>query len=333
MIEADPFTIGLWATVVVGSYHFLDYIFPRLTDRFRSLKPASRRRYVIKNLLKSALLLFLGIAATPGMYRFFYQNNPDNEWIHTVGVLYAIPDVYALWWVRGMLYQSTIYHHLSVGVLATVGLFLDHNIDTHWIAMLVYAYISMWTGVVNLYLGARFLLKRNDKDEDRWRQRLACVALSIYAGCCLVNWTYQLHTVMKWLDWRWGDLSWENFVGLIAYCAMMFFIVKDDLILMRKLRNECSPYLPPATIEEQRDHFISTLYEQTDENWPLILGKSCGSLGKEQLTVSTVYPGPIGISSITHKARHFRTPYDVEITSHYALLVFTLCERARKPKE
>lgn len=315
MVEADFVLIALWAALVITGYHSLDYLFPLILERFRVLKPG-RRRYVIKNVLKSALLFALSIACTPTIYRLFYHSHSDNEFIHTIGVLYAIPDVYALWWVRGMLYQSTVFHHISVALLATLGLFLDHSIDTHWIAMLVYAYLSMWTGVVNFYLGVRFLLKRDDPREDWARRNLASFALWVYVSCCAANWLYQLHTVMKWLDWRWGELSWGNFVGLLAYGAMLSFIIKDDLILIRMLTRECDAYSPPATLKEQSQHFVASLQAEIVDDaghWPLIPGYSGGSLkgGVGQATVTTTYPWPVNVSSITQKAQRFRTPYDV----------------------
>lgn len=330
MIEADPITIGLWALVVITGYHSLDFLFPRLTERFQALS-GGRRRYVIKNLLKSGLLLVLGIACTPSMFRFFYYNSPDNEWIHTMGVLYAIPDVYALWWVRGMLYQSTIFHHVSVAMLATVGLFLDHNIDTHWVAMLVYAYLSMWTGVVNFYLGARFLLKRDNPTEDNFRRHLAAVSLAVYYACCTVNWLYQLHTVMKWLDFRLHELSLGNFVGLMAYCAMLFFIIKDDLILMGKLSRECLPYQLPATQAEQTQHLLETLEALVDKKDRTLLKNPDGN----QIAVQTSHSVPL--NEVMQQIKHFRTPYSVSVTHRKApgfagsVLVFEV--DAFEPKE
>jgi hypothetical protein len=311
MIDADPVAIALWATMVIGSYHTLEYLFPRLTHRFGRLK-GPQRRYVIKNLLKSALLLVLGIAATPVMFRFFYHSQPDNEWIHTMGVLYAIPDVYALWWLRKVIYRSTVYHHISVALLATVGLFLDHNVETHWVAMLVYAYLSMWTGVVNFYLGARFILRRDDTFEDRVRRGIAEVSLWVYMVCCGANWLYQLHTVMMWLDFRWSQLSWGNFVGLIAYCAMLVAIIRDDLILMRKLSKECVPYRPNATLEEQAEHFkhtLQSLIEDEEGKWPVcIKSNSAGGM-----TVESDYPWPIDVITLFDKVKHFRTTYAVTL--------------------
>jgi len=328
MVEADAVTITIWATIVIGGYHSLEYLFPRVTERFRSLS-LGRRRYVIKNLLKSGLLLVLGIMVTPAMFRLFYHSEPDNEFIHTVGVLYAIPDVYALWWVRGMLYQSTIYHHVSVGLLATVGLFVDHGVESHWLAMLVYAYLSMWTGVVNFYLGLRFLLKRDDDKEDRIRRALAEVSLWVYLVCCAGNWLYQLHTVMLWLDFRWAQLTWVNFLGVVAYCAMLAFIVKDDLILMKKLAKECAPYRPPVSLAKQAEHFQHTLKGQIQDaigRWPLVIRNSSGGIN-----VSTNYPWPIELGTIFAKIQRFQTPYAVSVQAGQDNLTFNIS--ALKSKE
>ena len=327
MIDADLVIIASWTVSVIGCYHFLDFLFPLLTKRFKDLK-SGRRRYVIKNLLKSALLLFLGIIVTPSMYRLFYHSNPDNEWLHTIGMLYAIPDIYSLWWVWDSLYASTVYHHVSVGILATVGLFLDHRIETHWVAMIVYAYLSMWTGIVNFYLGARFLLKRDDGFEDKLRRNIAAFSLWVYMICCAANWLYQLHTVMLWIDFRWGELTWTNFVGLIAYCSMLVFIIKDDLILMRKLNKECFPYQPDATIEMQVAHFKTLLKNEifdVQNKWPVTT---------KNTTITTSYPWPFCLNSVMDKVNDFRTPYNVnmQLADDNSNYVFTV-ENCAKSKE
>jgi hypothetical protein len=259
---ADPIAIAVWTIAVIGAYHSLEYLFPKVTERFKALKPG-RRRYVI----------------------------------------------------------------VSVGLLATIGLFLDYNVETHWDALLVYAYLSMWTGVVNLYLGSRFLLKRRDDTEDWIRRNLAVVALWVYMFCCSANWLYQLHTIMLWLDFRWAQLSWSNFAGLVAYCSMLVFIVKDDLILMRALVKECSPYRTPASLSEQAKHFEEVLQtEMVDDNeeWPLGVRKTMGGMGGT-IDITTNYPWGINLTAILEKVRRFRTPYSVSLqSSRVRRLVFSV---------
>lgn len=255
MIDLGTFLI--WLILVIGGYHSMEYMLPLLTERFEQLNK-SRRRYVIKNLLKSGLLLILAVITTKPMMEFMLNSKPDNMFIHTVGFMYALPDVYALWWMAntGLLASTTVCHHVFVALLATIGLFQDYTSETHWVAMLIYAYMSMWTGVVNFYIGVRFLLYRNNKTEDNIRRVLAIFSLGVYVLACTLNWAYQIHTVVLWLDFRWTRLSWTAFCGLIVYCCILTGIIRDDIFLLKKLVSECKPYVPPATQEECVKHFL-----------------------------------------------------------------------------
>lgn len=230
-----------WVVFVTSAYHLSDWLVPRVIARFRALSK-SRRRYVTKNVLKSFLLLVLSIISTGPMYRLIILGDADNLFIHTAGLLYAFPDLYALWWAKDVIQRNTVQHHLSVGLLALLGLFQQFERESHWYAMLVYAYLSMLTGVVNFYLGVRFLLNRKAEQEDRIRRLLAKVALIVYVMCCAVNWTYQGWTLVLWMGFRRDRLTLLNWAAMLVYCVLLYFIIADDLILMRKLNEECKPY-------------------------------------------------------------------------------------------
>jgi hypothetical protein len=218
------------------------------------------------------------------------RNDDVTRLIHTTGLMYAIPDFYALLWVpRSKLQMSTVYHHVAVTFFALIN--LAHNYDQPnliWEAMLVYAIMSMYTGVVNFYLGARFLLDINDKRQNKYRSWLALYALLVYAASITVNWSYQAYAIVNsinrdltqiggsfgnsnltkrvkanslpgvvcsiWPSFNapfvWNPNIWMELLNIIsrsttlittfAYCAILKFIIVDDIILIKKLRSEIS---------------------------------------------------------------------------------------------
>jgi len=312
MPEVDLQILALWTTFVLGCFHSLEYVLPRLSRRFEKMT-FGRRRYVIKNIVKSGLITFLGITGTSEMINFFLRSDTNNTFIHTYSLMYAIPDVYAIWWLGyccpGYMAASTVYHHISVGVLATISLMQDFSVESHWNAMLMYAYLSMLTGVVNLYLGIRFVLNREDAREDRIRCGIAKFALVVYIVCCAFNWLYQLHTVMLWLDFRWAQLAWTSFAGVMLYCAILALIIKDDLELMANLSEASKPYHKPADVTECAKHFVGILLRGASENAGLIVSIREG--GKVMVS-SSDSAASIDLAELSRQIGQFRSPYKVE---------------------
>lgn len=250
LLAFDVPTFALWSFIVLTGYYGYGIILRSMTERFRSLDEA-RRRYVVKNVLKSGLIYLLAAWSVGPMWEFIVESKePDNIFIHTIGLLYAVPDIYALWFMAqtGLMSSTTMFHHICVGILAMCSLLTDFTKETFWVAMLVYAHLSMWTGIVNFYLGIRFLLDRTRPIEDLIRRSIAMLALGSYVCCCAVNWVYQARTIGFWLLFRWHQLSWAGSAGLLAYCAMIALIVNDDLVLMGSLLKERHAYKPKEAL-------------------------------------------------------------------------------------
>lgn len=246
----------LWTAITVGLFYAVETIVGKLWPHITY----GRKRYIAKNISKSVLLSLISVFSTKAIWTFFIDGTPNNEVIGTMGLMYAIPDIYALWWMPSeMLAPSTVRHHRVVGIFAFMNLFHDYSIPSHWDALVMYAYLSTLTGIVNFYLGSRFLLNRENTTQDKYRTKLAFTSLFIYVTSCLFNWTYQLNTVFRGLhlnsldlkmalDTVTIDLTYRNFVGylkalipvlsFLSYGIMLFFIIQDDLLLMRKLYDD-----------------------------------------------------------------------------------------------
>ena len=227
----------------------------------------ARKRYIAKNIGKSLLLSCIAVVGARTTYNLFVHGIVDNAMIHTLGLMYATPDVFALWWMpKEVLAPTTIKHHRVVGVFAFVNLLHDYSTPSHWHAMLFYAYMSSLTGIVNLYLGVRFLLKRDSPTQDNHRSNLAVCSLALYVISCFFNWAFQLYTVVWSLHvnalslndaWAVAELSYQSItqcahalllvLSLASYGVLVWFVVYDDLVLMQKLFQEIHRFSPPST--------------------------------------------------------------------------------------
>lgn len=123
----------------------------------------------------------------------------------------------------------------------------------------------------SLFIGARFVLNRNNVKEDNQRARLATYSLLIYIASIIVNWSYQIFVVVSsindcmrelhlnisnigsvWPSWS-AAIVWKadvltdllglfqnigTLASIIGYCGIIYFIVQDDIDLIKKLKME-----------------------------------------------------------------------------------------------
>ena len=83
----------------------------------------NRKRYVIKNLLKSYLLFFYSIIGSYYLYQGYILNNWNINILHNLGLVYASIDLFGLLTIRNLPYSS-IFHHIVVQVLAFLHLYV-----------------------------------------------------------------------------------------------------------------------------------------------------------------------------------------------------------------
>jgi hypothetical protein len=313
MLDVNWTILSVWTLFVIGALHLMDDVLPKISQRFHAFT-MGRRRYIIKNVFKSGLISYLAYSGCKTMIDFFVYNKNNNTDIHTLGLMYAIPDVYAIWWLGhccpGYMAKSTVYHHISVGVLSVISLLHDFQIETHWNAILVYAYMSTLTGIVNFYLGIRFILNRENAYEDKIRSNIAKLSLKIYLLAFGLNWYYQLRTLVLWFDFRFRQLSLPLLCGLLLYCIILVMIIKDDLELMTNLHLASTPYVKPAGLNECIKHFVSTLTENihTEQDEECAIVTICRD---NQASISCSSRMTLDIKQLGEKIKIYHTPYTV----------------------
>ena len=200
---------------------FIDhYYLERWSSSYNAISE-DKQFYVLSNAIKSASLLLYTPFAVRTLWNIAVHHHWDNVVIHNQGILYAIPDIVSLLVVKRMALTTTI-HHVVVAVFAVCSLFNDYTQPSLCRGMVVYAVFSVFSYLVNALLASRFV-DVPTRDLVQW-------AGVVYAGCCVLNWTWQCPLVAT------GPWSWY----VVPYVALTLCLVYDDLILMRWLWKERS---------------------------------------------------------------------------------------------
>jgi hypothetical protein len=182
----------------------------------------NRKLYVIKNIAKSIGLFFLSIYSSKTLYNAVVYDIWDNKKIHILGFMYASSDILSLILVR-KLPNSTKIHHTSVLFLCIVNSLTDYSIPIHWRGIVIYAFFSSYTYLVNTYLGVRLVTSKENS-------KLICrLAMYIYVILCTVCWIYQFNNYIYWI--------FNKFTfSLLINMFLISMVIYDDLILIDYLK-------------------------------------------------------------------------------------------------
>jgi hypothetical protein len=189
-----------------------------ILDKFNLYK----RRYIIKNLWKSAILALILLSTSLSVVDgFFFQT-----WSPTVflvwGTLYVSLDLSGLVYVRGLPIATKI-HHIVVCILGTLNSLADYNLSGYYRSILIYTYFSIVPFIVNFYLGYRYL-ESNDS-RRKWVGQLSYYIYTISLICNLIGQcVFFLSQPFEW--------------SILFYLAMFTMIINDDIKLIQFLSKE-----------------------------------------------------------------------------------------------
>ena len=213
----------------VSGYYIIFYVVLVFNSHFQTIK-LSRQLYIVKNIVKSWILLYVSIYASVDLYNYFITNEINMTLIYHYASIYVSNDILALILVPNLPYTTRI-HHLITSLFLIYTLNIDYN-DINNVGQLLFIYtlFSSYTFLVNFYLGIRFLKHEKNKYLNEIIEFSRIYASYIYKYSCIINWT--IHILL---------LSYRAYLGVfnlhyIIYSGLLFFIVKDDLILMSWLK-------------------------------------------------------------------------------------------------
>ena len=214
----------------VFCHYIIFYVLLCFNNQFQTIQ-ISKQLYIIKNVVKSWILLYVGIFASIDFYKYMVTNEINMSLIYNYASLYVSNDILALILVHNLPYTTRI-HHIITSLFLIYTLNIDYNDITNVGHLLfLYTLFSSYTFLVNFYLGIRFLKHEKNKYLNEIIEYSRIYAYYIYKYSCFVNWT--IHILL---------LSYRLYIGVfnihyIIYSGLLFFIVKDDLILMSWLQN------------------------------------------------------------------------------------------------
>ena len=198
----------------------LTYYFPSITN-----ETENRQKYIVKNVTKSILLLFL---TPPGLWvlnRIVFYNTWDSDMIKCLGSLYCCSDLIALATMYDKLPPTTKIHHICVAIFSFLNTFvIDYeNPDYIWRNTAMLAACSAPTYGVNTFLGVRCIKDVSNKE----KVRLAKFALGVYSFFITLSFTWQCYTLLAYpVYYTWSSLP---------YVVAMTLIYWDDYHLSRYL--------------------------------------------------------------------------------------------------
>ena len=214
-------------------YPIFDAILLNISNKYKTYD-FKRRYYILTNILKSLVLTLLSYVFLKALMNGDISLYLDEEWIASnelllnMGGLYVTTDFVALFMNRNMS-KSTIYHHVCV-VIGYIFLYmLDLKDDGLHKSLIMYGGFSSLASIVNLFLGVRFL-----ENIPLFCNTLKRLSLITYIFACFGNWTWQLLYIIKLLK---EFYSISMYIQISCFLLIVYFWIKDDIILMKFLYN------------------------------------------------------------------------------------------------
>ena len=223
----------LYYTFIIGIIYFC--IYNCLTkikyfDYFNRFK-YDKKLYIIKNIVKSIILFYLSITTIQIIPSIIHNCNYNNDLIKKYASLYVGNDIIALLFVPN-LPLTTKLHHSVTTILLFYSLNIDYNNSLNiGRLLLIYSIMSCYSFLVNLYLGLRFFINKNNI-LDKIINTIRIMSYYIYIICCGINWSIQLYLIGKTIFNQLFNYSY------LIYCLLLTIVINDDIVLIKWLKNK-----------------------------------------------------------------------------------------------
>lgn len=207
---------GLSYYVLQGQLNFI--------QKFKKMS-FDRKKYVVCNFVKSAILLILASRSLPILIKVLYEF-PQTPYftnvleIKKLGTIYTALDSSSIFYNTKMSY-TTLCHHIAVIIFYIFNLYDNYERNSICLLIMLYAIFSSFGFMVNFLLGFRFICNINRK-----YYKICFVSFLLTS---LINWSIQF-------TYYWYN-TYEN-IYINTYICLLLFIIYDDIILLRWLKNK-----------------------------------------------------------------------------------------------
>ena len=228
----EKYFIALRNIYLVFLMYILMYIALTFNSNYQQIQ-FSKQLYIVKNVVKSLVLLYISVFASIDWIKFIHKDYYEMNLVYYYASLYVANDLTALLIVPN-LPNTTKIHHKITCLFLVYALHVNFNsIENVGQLLFIYTIFSSYAFLVNFYLGMRFL--KNDNNTKTYLNSIIDnskkYAYYIYVVTCVINWCIQVSL-----------MSYRLYNGIInlhyvLYSGLLYFIIKDDLILMSWLKN------------------------------------------------------------------------------------------------
>ena len=212
--------------VYLSCFPILNYFLMSVSENYRN---SNKKQYIQANLLKSGVLVLLS-------YIFVLLNLKENilsikSWKdHTLfmknfSILYAITDTSGFL-CRVKMQMTTVLHHIAV-IIASYYICSSDLDNFESRGIITYGGFASLAFVVNFFLAARYL-------EIPYKKELAKTSFIVYLSTCSLNWGYQFFAILEHIS---KIKTRIELFKLTIYCIILYCWIKDDIVLMKYLRN------------------------------------------------------------------------------------------------
>ena len=200
------------------NYFLLEKLLSKIKPKFNDLSYADKK-YTVKNLSKSCVLLLILIFVSPTIYNIMFNGIWDNYYIYFFGTLYMSTDVTGLLLVPNLALPTKI-HHITVWIFSTLNMISNYEVNGLHRALVALGFFSAIPYLVNTYLGLRHL------NTPYIKQKIVDISLYTYTNTIIVNAILQHLYIFKWVKF--------NIISLL-YLSLYYLILFDDIKLVRYL--------------------------------------------------------------------------------------------------
>ena len=228
----EKYLIAVRNIYLVFLMYILMYIALTFNSNYQQIQ-LSKQLYIVKNVVKSFVLLYVGIFASIDFIRFIQNDYYEMNLVYYYASLYVANDLTALLIVPNLQNTTKIHHQITCAFLLYTLHVNFNSIENVGQLLFIYTIFSSYAFLVNFYLGVRFLKNANNtktylNDIIDYSKKYAYY---IYFVSCIINWSIQL-TIMSYRMYN-GIIN----LHYVLYSGLLYFIIKDDLILMSWLKN------------------------------------------------------------------------------------------------
>lgn len=214
----------LYYNIIFGLSYYVLQVQLNYIQKFKKMS-LSRKKYVVCNFVKSAILFILAFRSLPILKKVLYEfpqtpNFTNVLEIKKLGTIYTALDSSSIFYNTKMSY-TTLCHHIAVIIFYIFNLYDKYEKDSICLLIMLYAIFSSFGFMVNFLLGFRFIYNIN-----RTYYKICFIS---FLSTSLMNWAIQF-------TYYWYNNYKNTYIN--TYIFLLLFIIYDDIILLRWLKNK-----------------------------------------------------------------------------------------------